>query len=710
VIDGGGVSVLLGNGDGTFQSPTVYPIVYGVNNNATVADFNGDGKADLAVIDGGGVSVLLGNGDGTFSAPEHYTAPFSTAYIATADLEGDGRIDLVVISGSYILSTLLGNGDGTFQAAVIYTFFPEGLGGTAVLGDFNGDGRTDLVSGSTIMLGANATQFKFAGQPVNSIAGATIPPISVQAEDTSGNTVWTASSVTLTSTPTGVNATSVASSGLATFNNLVINTTGTYTITASSPRLASSTSNSFTISPSSPAKLAFGTQPSNAAAGVALSPAVTLQVWDQYGNVVTGSSATVTIGSIPSAASATVNAQNGVAAFSSLVFSASGSYVLVASSSGLTSAISNSFTIGAGNTAMVSGQVTVSGMGLNGVTISVTGSQTTSATTNASGSYNIALAASGTYTLTASLAGYSFSAPVTFSNLSSNQTANFTGIVVTNDCVGMFSTATSLVCSAMNQGAFQGNLAISIGAQTTYYGAMTLVGNVPFGDAPGMALFNAGGGGGASVSLDLYNTAANNGIPQAKIKAIDDGNYSDHLTFWTKTPGRPDNGVAEKLRITSRGNVGIGTTNPTLGPLQMGSGAYVSAGGVWINASDRNSKENFAPVMPMSILRKIDALPIREWNYKNEDPSVRHIGPVAQDFYSIFGVGNSSTSISTIDPSGIALAGIQGLDEKSQGRTARIAELKKQLDAKTEELRALQASLTHLESLLEQSKSDANKR
>jgi len=142
----------------------------------------------------------------------------------------------------------------------------------------------------------------------------------------------------------------------------------------------------------------------------------------------------------------------------------------------------------------------------------------------------------------------------------------------------------------------------------------------------------------------------------------------------------------------------------------MGSGAYVSPGGVWTNASDRNLKENFVPVMPAAILQKIDGLPVTEWNYKNEDPSVRHIGPVAQDFYSIFGVGNSSTSISTIDPSGIALAGIQGLDQKSQGRAAQLSELKKELEAKTEELRALQERLARLESLLEQASSGADKR
>src|SRR5580700_3822133 len=131
-----------------------------------------------------------------------------------------------------------------------------------------------------------------------------------------------------------------------------------------------------------------------------------------------------------------------------------------------------------------------------------------------------------------------------FSPLANNGTPN---------CIGMFSNATDLICAAMSQSIYQGNPAVSIGSPTTYLGAMTLVGNVPSGDAAGMALYNAGGGGGASVSLDMYNTPFNSGIPQAKIKAIDDGAYSDHLTFWTKTPGGPSNAVAERLRITSAG-------------------------------------------------------------------------------------------------------------------------------------------------------------
>jgi hypothetical protein len=112
------------------------------------------------------------------------------------------------------------------------------------------------------------------------------------------------------------------------------------------------------------------------------------------------------------------------------------------------------------------------------------------------------------------------------------------------------------------------------------------------------------------------------------------------------------------------GNLGLGTTTPTLGRLVVEPGAYVSAGGVWTNASDKNQKENFTVVSPEETLSKINQLPITQWNYKTEDKSVKHIGPVAQDFYSLFNLGNNDTSISTIDPSGVALLGIQALSKR----------------------------------------------
>ena len=178
------------------------------------------------------------------------------------------------------------------------------------------------------------------------------------------------------------------------------------------------------------------------------------------------------------------------------------------------------------------------------------------------------------------------------------------------------------------------------------------------GSSPHSFTFHATGGSGTNVA----------GANLLLAGGIGTGNStSGDLMFQTSdatSSGATLQSLSTKMIIKGSGNVGIGTTTPTLGPLTMASGAYVTAGGTWTNASDRNLKEGFVTVTPEDILRKINQLPITEWNYKSEGPLVKHIGPVAQDFYALFQVGNSSASISTIDPSGIALLGIQALDQK----------------------------------------------
>ena len=146
----GYVTILLGNGDGTFQTATNYPAgAYGLTSIA-LADFNEDGKMDLAVIplgvEFGPIAILLGNGDGTFQAPIIDSGFQSAGGVVVGDFNGDGKPDLASADFESVL-VALGNGDGTFQAAsTIYggdTYFSA-----VAAGDFNGDGKADLALGT----------------------------------------------------------------------------------------------------------------------------------------------------------------------------------------------------------------------------------------------------------------------------------------------------------------------------------------------------------------------------------------------------------------------------------------------------------------------------------------------------------------------------------------------------------------------------------
>jgi VCBS repeat protein/centrosomal CEP192-like protein len=143
----GNGSILLGNGDGTFQATVNYNA--GTNpSSVAVGDFNGDGKLDLALANAdifnfgvGGISILLGNGDGTFKTAVDYGAGSNPSSVTVADFNGDGKLDLAATNGTSV-GILLGNGDGTFQPPVDYAAgsSPSSL----AVGDFNGDGRLDI--------------------------------------------------------------------------------------------------------------------------------------------------------------------------------------------------------------------------------------------------------------------------------------------------------------------------------------------------------------------------------------------------------------------------------------------------------------------------------------------------------------------------------------------------------------------------------------
>ncbi len=145
------VSVLMGNGNGTFQTQQTFAIG-GFNSNTdelVLADLNGDGILDIVTtnLHLDSVSVLLGNGNGTFQTQQTYATVAAPLSLATADINGDGKPDIVVANlDTDLVSVLLGNGNGTFQAQ--QTFVAANDPTAVALSDLNGDGKPDIVTAS----------------------------------------------------------------------------------------------------------------------------------------------------------------------------------------------------------------------------------------------------------------------------------------------------------------------------------------------------------------------------------------------------------------------------------------------------------------------------------------------------------------------------------------------------------------------------------
>ncbi len=107
--------------------------------------------------------------------------------------------------------------------------------------------------------------------------------------------------------------------------------------------------------------------------------------------------------------------------------------------------------------------------------------------------------------------------------------------------------------------------------------------------------------------------------------------------------------------------------------------------------SSREAKREFETVNGLSVLEKVAALPISEWSYRADSPAVRHLGPMAEDFHAAFGLGKTDKGLTSVDTSGVALAAIQGLNQKLVEKDARIAELESRLQGVEEmELRLLE--------------------
>ncbi len=216
--------------------------------------------------------------------------------------------------------------------------------------------------------------------------------------------------------------------------------------------------------------------------------------------------------------------------------------------------------------------------------------------------------------------------------------------------------------------------------------------------------------GGMSVDPNNYNAGfLNNGNTNGY--GLTFGLNSGEGIASERTGGTTANGVDglefytsfnRRMTILQNGNVGIGSTNPA-NLLVVGSSASPAYcnGTTWVNGSDRNSKEAFARVNPLDVLEKVSTMPITEWQYKVDPAEVKHVGPMAQDFHAAFGLnGGDDKHISTVDEGGIALAAIQGLNQKVEdelkAKDAEIQKLKQQNDSMAGQLNELEATVKQL--------------
>ncbi|MBS0261305.1 MAG: hypothetical protein JSS02_05060 [Planctomycetes bacterium] len=359
------------------------------------------------------------------------------------------------------LSVAAVNGVATFSNLVINTTGTYTLKST--------DGTLTTATSSDISISpAAATKLAFQQQPpATTAAGVALSPaIKVIVQDQFGNTVTSdSSSVTLSlsnnsfSTGSGT-ATIAAANGTTTFSNLIINTAGKYTITASSGSLTSATSNQLIIVPAAASQLVFLSVTPTGTAGVALSPAVTVAVEDAFGNIVTTDSSTVSLavasgpGSFAAGSTISAAASSGVATFSNLKFNVAGTYTLTASDSSLTAATSGAITI----SPAAASQLAFQAVPVSGTTAAALNPAVLVAVTDAFG--NVVTSDKSTVTLSVATGPAGFasgstlsvaavSGVATFSNLLLNTVGNYTLKAVD----GALTSATSTTISISTAGA-----------------------------------------------------------------------------------------------------------------------------------------------------------------------------------------------------------------------------------------------------------------
>jgi hypothetical protein len=178
--------------------------------------------------------------------------------------------------------------------------------------------------------------------------------------------------------------------------------------------------------------------------------------------------------------------------------------------------------------------------------------------------------------------------------------------------------------------------------------------------------------------LNLYQAAYGIGVQNFTTYFRSPSDFSWHMGgSHTNLQNEPGPGGYEMMRLDINGDLNVRRN--------------VIANSITLS-SDRNLKENFEPISPIEVLEKVAALPISFWNFK-QSTTERHLGPMAQDFHSAFGLGGDDRHIAVLDEGGVALAAIQGVDQKLREKDVQIQRLTEQVAELTKTVRALQATV-----------------
>jgi hypothetical protein len=228
-----------------------------------------------------------------------------------------------------------------------------------------------------------------------------------------------------------------------------------------------------------------------------------------------------------------------------------------------------------------------------------------------------------------------------------------------NAAVGVRSFAAGTFAQAYNQGCFVWG--------DSQFANFTSTANDQF-------LIRAQGGVGIGINspAGALHVASGNPSPQVQITQ---NNSSDYTRLRMNVTGYP----SWEMDVSPGAAPGISWWTGSL-RMNLDYNGNLTTSGTVNGTSDRNAKEKFTAVSSREVLDKVAALPITEWNFKNES-EIRHIGPMAQDFYAAFSVGMDDKHIATVDEGGVALAAIQGLKQEADEKDARIQQLEQTVNA-----------------------------